>query len=90
MSAPDTKLPSLISAGLLAVALVLAAISGFSGGSIAGALVAALGVIPALWGIVNGLQHQTQTAVAAPVLLLFANIGVAGVLAVLRIIDWVR
>lgn len=90
MSAPDTKVPSLIAGGLLVAAIVIAAIGGFTEGSILGAVLAALGCIPALWGIVNGLQHQTQAAVAAPVILLFANIAVAGLLLVLKIIDWVR
>jgi hypothetical protein len=90
MSAPDTKLPSLISAGLLAAALVVAILGGFTEGSILGAVLAGLACIPALWGIVNGLQHQTQKAVAAPVLLLFGSIGIAGILLVLKIIDWVR
>ncbi len=90
MSAPDTKLPSMISAGLLAIGLVIAAIGGFTSGSIAGAVVAGLGVIPALWGIVNGLQHKTQTAVLAPFLLLLANLGVAALLIVLRFVDWLR
>ncbi|HTM18998.1 MAG TPA: hypothetical protein VL172_00765 [Kofleriaceae bacterium] len=90
MSAPDTKLPSLIGVGLLAGALVIAILGGFTHGSIGGAVLAALAVIPALWGSVNGLQHETQKAVAAPVLILFGSIGIAGLLLVLRIVDWVR
>jgi hypothetical protein len=90
MSAPDTKLPSLIGFGLVAAALVIAIVGGFTDGTILGAVLAALAVIPALWGIVNGLQHQTQAAVAAPVLLLFSSVAVAGLLAVLRIVHWVR
>jgi len=80
----------MISAGLLVVALVIAAIGGFTSGSIAGGIFAGLGVIPALWGIVNGLQHKTQTAVLAPFLLLVTNLGVAGLLIVLRFVDWLR
>lgn len=90
MSAPDTKLPSMISAGFLLLGLLIAVIGGLTSGSIAGGIVVGLGVIPALWGIVNGLQHKTQTAVLAPFLLLVTNLGVAGLLIVLRFVDWVR
>lgn len=90
MSAPDTKMPSMISAGFLVVGLIIAAIGGFSSGSIAGGIIAGLGVLPALWGIVNGLQHKTQTAVLAPFLLLLVNLGVAALLIVLRFVDWLR
>lgn len=90
MSAPDTKLPSMISAGFLLLGLLIAVIGGLTSGSIAGGIVVGLGIIPALWGIVNGLQHKTQTAVLAPFLLLITNLGVAGLLIVLRFVDWVR
>jgi hypothetical protein len=90
MSAPDTKLPSMIAAGFLVVGLIIAAIGGFTSGSIAGAIIAGIGIVPALWGIVNGLQHKTQTAVLAPFLLLIVNIGVAGLLILLRFVDWLR
>ena len=90
MSAPDTKMPSMISAGFLVVGLIIAAIGGFTSGSIAGGIIAGLGVIPALWGIVNGLQHKTQTAVLAPFLLLVVDLGVAALLIVLRFVDWLR
>jgi hypothetical protein len=90
MSAPDTKLPSMISAGFLLFGLLIAVIGGLTSGSIAGGIVVGLGVIPALWGIVNGLQHKTQTAVLAPFLLLVTNLGVAGLLIILRFVDWLR
>jgi hypothetical protein len=90
MSAPDTKLPTMIGAGLLAAALLVAILGGFTEGSILGAVLAALAVIPALWGIVNGLQHQTQKAVAGPVLILFTAAILSGLLIILRIVDWVR
>ncbi|HUH02987.1 MAG TPA: hypothetical protein VML75_13410 [Kofleriaceae bacterium] len=90
MSAPDTKLPSMISAGFLLLGLLIGVIGGLTSGSIAGGIVVGLGVIPALWGIVNGLQHKTQTAVLAPFLLLITNLGVAGLLIILRFVDWMR
>lgn len=90
MSAPDTKMPSMISAGFLVIGLLIAAIGGFSSGSVAGGIIAGLGVIPALWGIVNGLQHKTQTAVLAPFLLLIVNLGVGFLLILLRFVDWLR
>jgi hypothetical protein len=80
----------MISAGFLLLGLLIAVIGGLTSGSIAGGIVVGLGVIPALWGIVNGLQHKTQTAVLAPFLLLVTNLGVAGLLIVLRFVDWVR
>ena len=90
MSAPDTKMPSMISAGFLVIGLIIAAIGGFTSGSVAGGIIAGLGVIPALWGIVNGLQHKTQTAVLAPFLLLVVNLGVAALLILLGFVDWLR
>lgn len=90
MSAPDTKLPSMISAGFLLLGLLIGVIGGLTSGSIAAGIVVGLGVIPALWGIVNGLQHKTQTAVLAPFLLLVTNLGVAALLIILRFVDWLR
>jgi hypothetical protein len=80
----------MISAGFLLLGLLIAVIGGLTSGSIAGGIIVGLGVLPALWGIVNGLQHKTQTAVLAPFLLLITNLGVAGLLIVLRFVDWVR
>jgi TRAP-type C4-dicarboxylate transport system permease small subunit len=85
---PDSKTPALAAFGLIALGLAIAAIQGFSHGSIGGGVVAALGAIPACFGMWKGIQQETQGTLALSVTAVLASLAVGGVLIVLRIIHW--
>ena len=87
---PDSKTPALAAVGMVVLGLVIAAVQGFSHGSIAGGIIAALGAVPACYGMWKGLQQETQTGLALSVLAVLAALGVGGVLIVLRVIAWIR
>ena len=91
MSEPDTKMPSMIALVLLIIGVVIAAITGFSaGGSIAGGVIAGLGIAPSAWGMWAGIQHKTQAGMVMPVLMFLACVAAGGILIVVGIIDWLR
>jgi hypothetical protein len=91
MSTPsDPKLPLLISVAMVAIGLIIAAIGGISSGSITGGIIAALAVIPACWGMVNGMQQKTQGPLAMAIGVFLLALGVAALLIILGIIDWIR
>jgi len=79
-----------ITAAFILVGLVIAAMSGLGSGSIAGGVIAGLGVIPACWGAWVGMQQETQGSLALSLLLAFASLGVGALLIVLRFVDWLR
>jgi hypothetical protein len=87
---PDSKTPALIAYAFVVVGIVIAAIQGITSGSIAGGIVAALGAIPALYGMWKGIQQETQGTLAMSIGAVILALGVGGVLIVLRIIDWIR
>jgi hypothetical protein len=87
---PDSKMPAFVALGLVALGLVIALALGITGGSFAGGIIAALGAIPACYGMWKGVQQQTQTTLAISVLAVLAALGVGGLLIVLRIIDLIR
>jgi hypothetical protein len=88
--APDYKLPILVTAAFVIAGLLIAAIGGFTEGSIAGGIVAGLGVIPSMWAMFVGMQQKTQTGLALGIFLFLVSIGVAGLLILLRFVDWLR
>lgn len=90
MSQPDTKIPLVASLFLVILGLLIAAISGFSSGSLAGGLVAGLGIIPACWCMWVGMQGKTQAGLLYGILALFLSLGVAGILILLKFVDWLR
>jgi hypothetical protein len=79
-----------VGAALVVAALVVAAITGFSKGSIAGAAIALFAVIPAGVGMWKGMQEKTQAGLGMALLVFLAALATAGVLVVLKIIDWIR
>jgi hypothetical protein len=87
---PDSKLPVAVSFALIAVGLVIGLIGGFTEGSIAGGVIAACGVIPAMVGLWKGIQQESQGTLAMSVVAVLVALGVGGLLIILRIIDWVR
>jgi hypothetical protein len=87
---PDSKTPALAAVGMVVLGLVIAAVQGFSHGSIAGGIIAALGAIPACYGMWKGIQQETQGTLAMSVGAVLLSLGVGGLLIVLRIIHWLR
>ncbi|MCE9571818.1 MAG: hypothetical protein K8W52_01550 [Deltaproteobacteria bacterium] len=87
---PDTKLPALIAFGMMFLGLVIGLAMGVTHGSIAGGIIAALGVIPACVGLFKGIQQPTQTTLGISILALLGCLGVGGILIVLRVIDMIR
>jgi hypothetical protein len=61
---------------------------GLTHGSIGGGVVAALGAIPACFGMWKGIQQETQGTLALSVSAVIVSLGVGGVLIVLRVIHW--
>jgi hypothetical protein len=86
---PDSKTPVFIALAAVAVGIVIAAVQGITHGSILGGVVAALGAIPACFGMWKGIQQETQGTLAMSVGTVLLSLGVAAVLIVLRVIHWV-
>jgi hypothetical protein len=84
MSSPGVAL----SGAAFVVALLVAAIGGFGSGSILGMLIATAGAAVAGWGFWKGTQEEKSTGAALSILLLLANLGLAGLLLILKIIHW--
>lgn len=76
--------------GLIVFGLIIAAVQGFSHGSIAGGVIAALGAIPGCYGMWKGIQQDTQSTLAISVTAVLASLGVGALLIILRVVDWVR
>ena len=86
----DSKTPALVAFGLVVFGLVIAAVQGLTRGSIAGGVLAGLGVIPACYGMWKGIQQETQGTLAVSVIAVLVSLGVGGALIVLRVVDWIR
>ncbi len=86
----DSKTPALAAVGMVVLGLVIAALQGISHGSIAGGIIAALGAVPACYGMWKGIQQETQGTLAISVGAVLLSLGVGGLLIVLRIIHWLR
>jgi hypothetical protein len=74
---------------MVVLGLVIAAIQGFSHGSIAGGVIAALGAVPACFGMWKGIQQETQGTLALSVAAVLVSLAVGGLLIVLRVIHWI-
>ncbi|NVB85130.1 MAG: hypothetical protein HOV81_42585 [Kofleriaceae bacterium] len=86
---PDSKTPALAAFGMVVLGLVIAAIQGFGHGSIAGGVIAALGAVPACFGMWKGIQQETQGTLAISVGAVILSLAVGGLLIVLRVIHWI-
>lgn len=86
---PDSKTPVFVALAAIAVGIVIAAVQGITHGSILGGVIAALGAIPACFGMWKGIQQETQGTLAMSVGTVLLSLGVAAVLIVLRVIHWV-
>jgi hypothetical protein len=85
----DSKTPALAAFGLVVFGIVIAAVQGVTHGSIAGGVIAALGAIPACYGMWKGIQQETQGTLAISVGAALLALGVGAVLIVLRVVHWV-
>ncbi len=89
MSAPDTKLPNIAALLCIIIGLLIGLIGGFKSGSIFGAVVAGFGIIPACWGMWAGIQNkESQAGMLYSVLLFLAAVGLAGLMLLLRFVDF--
>jgi hypothetical protein len=86
----DSKTPALAAFGLVVFGLVIAAVQGLTHGSIAGGVIAAMGTIPACYGMWKGIQQETQATLAISVIAVLVSLVVGGALIVMRVIDWIR
>jgi hypothetical protein len=85
----DSKTPAYLALGLVVVGLLIAAVQGFTHGSLAGGVIAALGAIPACYGMWKGIQQETQGTLAISVFSVLASLGAGAVLIVLRVVFWI-
>ncbi len=88
-SLPDNKTPALIAFIAVAIGIAIAAVQGLTHGSIAGGIIAALGAIPACFGMWKGIQQETQGTLAMSVVAVLVSLAVGAVLIVLRVVHWV-
>ena len=87
---PDSKTPAMVAFGMIVLGLVIALIQGgVTHGSIVGGVIAALGAIPACFGMWKGIQQETQGTLAISVGAVLASLAVGGILIVLRIVHWI-
>jgi hypothetical protein len=87
---PDSKTPAFVAYALVIVGLAIAAVQGFTAGSIAGGIIAACGAIPACYGMWKGIQQETQGTLAMSVIAVLVSLAAGGVLIALRVIHWIR
>ncbi len=90
--APSAGVPLMAGTALLVVALVIAALGkGITHGSIPGAVVAVLAVIPGAYAAWVGIQNkESQANLLFGILVVCAAVAVAGLLILLRFVDWLR
>lgn len=86
----DSKTPALIALAMVIAGLAIAAIQGLTVGSIAGGVIAALGAVPACYGMWQGIQQETQGTLAISVGAVLLSLAVGGVLIVLRVVHWIH
>lgn len=86
---PDSKTPALAAVGMVVLGLVIAAIQGLGNGSIAGGIIAALGAVPACYGMWKGIQQETQGTLAMSVGAVLLSLAVGAILIILRVVHWV-
>ena len=87
---PDSKTPALVAFVMVIIGIVIAAMQGITHGSIAGGVIAALGAIPACYGMWKGIQQETQGTLAVSVTAVLISLAVGGLLIVLRVVSWLH
>jgi hypothetical protein len=86
----DSKTPALVAFGLVFLGLAIAAVQGFTKGSILGGLIAASGAIPACYGMWKGIQQETQGTLATSVVAVLVSLGAGAILILMKVVDWFR
>lgn len=86
----DSKTPAFVAFVFVAIGLAIAAVQGFTAGSIAGGVIAAAGAIPACFGMWKGIQQETQGTLAMSVTAVLVSLAAGGLLIALRLIHWIR
>ncbi|MBA3819121.1 MAG: hypothetical protein H0X17_09540 [Deltaproteobacteria bacterium] len=86
----DSKTPAMVAFGLVVLGIAIAAVQGFTRGSILGGVIAASGAIPACYGMWKGIQQETQGTLAMSVGAVLVSLGVGAILILLRVVDWFR
>jgi hypothetical protein len=84
MSPSFSKLFQLATLACVAAGIV----SGLAGHPVIGAEIAAIGIIPACYGMWLGIQSETQGALLRSILLFLLAIGVAAMLVVAYLLGW--
>jgi hypothetical protein len=87
---PDTKTPALVAFVMVVTGIAIAAAQGIVHGSIVGGVIAALGAIPACYGMWKGIQQETQGTLAVSVTAVLITLAVGGLLIVLRVVSWLH
>ncbi len=87
---PDSKTPAMAAVAMVVLGLVIAALGGFTHGSILGGIIAAAGAIPACFGMWKGIQQETQGTLAISVGAVLLALAVGGLLIILRFVDWLH
>jgi len=86
----DTKTPALIAFVMIAAGVAIAAAQGIVHGSIAGGVLAALGAIPACYGMWKGIQQETQGTLAISVTAVLLALAAGAILIILRVVSWLH
>jgi len=84
---PDSKTPAFVAFAMVIAGVAIAVAQGLFHGSIAGGVLAALGAIPACYGMWKGIQQETQGTLAISVTAVLVSLVVGGLLIVLRILN---
>ena len=87
---PDSKTPAFVAFAMVVAGIAIAALQGVLHGSIIGGVIAALGAIPACYGMWKGIQQETQGTLAVSVTAVLVSLVVGGLLILLRLIDFFR
>ena len=84
----DSKMPAFVAYGLVLLGILIAAVQGFTKGSILGGLIAASGAIPACFGMWKGIQQEGQGTLAMSVVAVLVALAIGGLLILMRVLHW--
>ncbi|MDB4958215.1 MAG: hypothetical protein JWO36_5784 [Myxococcales bacterium] len=88
---PDSKTPAMAAIALAVLGLVIAVVQGgLLHGSMTGGVIAALGAIPACYGMWKGIQQETQGTLAISVASVLIALAIGAVLIILRVVYWLH
>jgi hypothetical protein len=87
---PDSRFPVVVALGLASIGLLLGLVLSGGGGKLAAGLIAGCGAIPAAVGMWKGIQQSTQTTLALSLVALLVSLGVAAVMIIWAIVQFVR